>query len=948
MYKNRIKNRKEAAISNLSFLSRRMSIILILCVIIILALSILYLHFEWRKYEDIASSEAIQLGESLESLIYPDSISALDGDSEDINKPEYILAKSSLIQLVQTTNSLHFAYLMMEKNGKVMFLVDSESPESVNYSPPGQIYEEADRWTYEAFQTGKTIITPAGSDRWGTWISVLVPVKASDSGEIVAVFGIDFSAKEWTLALWKQMISSFIIVFVVIILLFLFFRILMQHFRLASLNKQLAIDKALYRSIFDQAPIGIAVMDNAAHALTTGLGDMTINPVYEKILGRSKEELQKMTWAEMTHNNDLKEDLEKYKQFQKGEISGYSMEKRFLKPDGSAIWTNMKISAINGLGENNSLYLSLIEDISERKQAEEALKESERRESVLLSHLPGLAYRCKFDRDGTMLIVSEGCTTLTGYKPEAFINNKELPFNDIITTEYRDILWAEWERTIPNKLPYKCEYEITTADGQKKWVLEIGQGIYDAQGEVEALEGIILDISDRKQIENNLQHMIEHDGWTGLFNREYLEMYLQKEIAKNDGSNKALISINLSTVQLLTANYGFHYTQNLIKKAAESLRHFCRPNRVLFKTYENRFVFYVSGYKNKNELLNFCETIAGTLEAIFLAERIGGGIGILEINSKHKNVNVDQILKRLLIASERSMNIFDKDFKACFYDKELEALVNREGEIRKVLSSIAVDNSNNELYLHFQPIINAKTEAVCAFEALARLRTQELGQVSPAEFIPIAEKTKLIVPLGDKIIYGALQFLKKLNELGYQSIGVSINISAIQLLRPDFISKLFGVIKEMKVDPRNIGIELTESIFASDYELINGIIGQLRTAGIQISIDDFGTGYSSLAREKELNVNCLKIDKYFIDKLLEVDINKAITGDIISMAHKLGHCAVAEGVEYERQLRYLKEYGCDKIQGYLISKPLDEDKAIEFINKYGKVADCRVNDSLRI
>ena len=142
----------------------------------------------------------------------------------------------------------------------------------------------------------------------------------------------------------------------------------------------------------------------------------------------------------------------------------------------------------------------------------------------------------------------------------------------------------------------------------------------------------------------------------------------------------------------------------------------------------------------------------------------------------------------------------------------------------------------------------------------------------------------------------------------------------------------------MRLNPKNIGIEITESVFVSDYDYINSIIVKLRDAGIHIAIDDFGTGYSSPAREKELSVDCLKIDKYFIDKLLETDLSKAITSDIISMSHKLGHCTIAEGVETESQLQYLKEHNCDRIQGYLFSKPLDEEDALEFLknkNKHG-------------
>jgi sensor c-di-GMP phosphodiesterase-like protein len=141
----------------------------------------------------------------------------------------------------------------------------------------------------------------------------------------------------------------------------------------------------------------------------------------------------------------------------------------------------------------------------------------------------------------------------------------------------------------------------------------------------------------------------------------------------------------------------------------------------------------------------------------------------------------------------------------------------------------------------------------------------------------------------------------------------------------------------MRVIPSNIGIEITESVFESDYEKINRILGRLKKAGFIIAIDDFGTGYSSLARERELNINCLKIDQSFIDKLMYLEPEKTITDDIISMAHNLGHYVIAEGVEHEKQKQYLQRHGCDKIQGYLISKPLDEDMAIEFLRKYKSI-----------
>ncbi len=308
-------------------------------------------------------------------------------------------------------------------------------------------------------------------------------------------------------------------------------------------------------------------------------------------------------------------------------------------------------------------------------------------------------------------------------------------------------------------------------------------------------------------------------------------------------------------------------------------------------------------------------------------------IRILEIDQDQKEVEIDLLLRRLLIASEMSNNMYGK-FETCFYDEELEALVTRERDVMDALAAIAAEKpSNDELFLQYQPIIDLRTGSICSFEALARLRSEKLGPVPPVEFIPIAEKTKLINPIGEKVIIKAFHFINKLKELGYDAIGVSINISAIQLLNPDFTDRLFELIGQMQVNLKNICLEITESVFVSDHDDINNIIDKLRYTGMEIAIDDFGTGYSSLAREKELKVDSLKIDKCFIDKLLDPDLDRSITSDIISMAHKLGHCTIAEGVEHANQLQYLKKHGCDKIQGFLISRPLDEEVALDFLHR---------------
>ncbi|MDD4208366.1 EAL domain-containing protein, partial [Mesotoga sp.] len=682
-----------------------------------------------------------------------------------------------------------------------------------------------------------------------------------------------------------------------------------------------------FDTIFQQAPIGIAISHGSEPSNGRENTVARFNPMFEKITGRTKDELMELGWVKITYPDDLDKDLINFKKLQRGELSSYSMEKRYVRPDGSIVWVQMTVAPLIISNDDRYNHMCLAQEITRRKEMEADLLESERSKSVLLSHLPGLAYRCKYDRQWTMEFVSAGCSTLTGYSPESLINNKELAFCDLVAPEYRESLWIEWEKAIAKRMPLNYEYQIITAEGERKWVLEMGEGVFGEGGEVEALEGIIIDITYRKRIEDRLKYNSEHDRWTGLHNLNYLETLLERDGKHRRLENRAFVSTNLNTVQSLTATYGFHYTQELMREVADMLGQYCTDRRMLFYTYENLFVFYLKDYKDREELTEFCRDIANMLESLLVAERIGGGIGVVQID-KDSDRDVDQLMKRLLIASEKALNIYDRDVGICFYDAEIEMEMIREEEIKRELTKIAADENYGELFLQYQPILDLESNRICGFEALSRLKIEKFGLVPALEFIPIAEKTKLIVPIGRRAIIRALRFLRRLKDNGFGGVLVSINVSAIQLLRSDFSENLFKMIDRTQVNPENIGLEITESVFASNYEEINRIIGGLKDSGIQIAIDDFGTGYSSLARERELNVNCLKIDKSFIDKLMCLDAKNTITSDIISMAHKLGHCVIAEGVEHEKQRQYLHSWGCDRIQGYLIGKPLDEEAAI--------------------
>jgi len=744
-------------------------------------------------------------------------------------------------------------------------------------------------------------------------------------------------AEAWYKHAFYDTLQAGFIVFSLLLILVLLYIALYKNQELRREQKKLLDSQAmlqesegLFRAIFEQATIGIAIGHDQQHTISAVNNRPSVNPMFEKITGITQEELRRNGWNAIISTNDFPEISEKIARLKAREISSFELEKSYIKPDGSTVWLHGIVSALHLEGSPDFYYLCLLEDISKQKETEKALYDSERSKAVLLENLPGMAYRCNYDRDWTMQFVSAGCLALTGYPPESLLYNKEITFNELISPDYQEYLWNKWAEIIPQRARLKEEYELITASGEVKWVLEQGQGIYDENGEVIALEGLIIDITDRKEQEMKLKYLSEHYILTGLHNRLYFERFLAGELQKNEKSNRAILLINILKYSLINVIYGYHYSEQLIKKLAEGLSGLSSPTCHLFQVAIDRFAFYVKDYQDSKELSRFCEKIIEVIDNTVTTSNIKCSIGVIEIEEGYKG-DAENLLKYASIAAQQAKENPHKT-GYCYFDKTMEDAVIRVEDISNELAQAAKSNEEaSGLYLEYQPVIHLGTNKIHGFEALARFKSPKLGYISPAEFIPIAEETQLIVPLGKKIMSMAFGFLKELEAEGYEHISMAFNVSAVQLLRDDFLPDLLEIIEKTGINPANLNIELTESVFANSYQEINEKLGKIKELGIKISLDDFGTGYSSLARERELNIDYMKVDKYFIDNLLTLDTQKAITGDIISMAHKLGHYVVAEGVEDERQKQYLLDNCCDFIQGYLFSKPLPAKLAMDLL-----------------
>ncbi len=355
-----------------------------------------------------------------------------------------------------------------------------------------------------------------------------------------------------------------------------------------KLESKLIQNEALFQAVFDQAPIGISVTSKDENLYSTVSAGSNVNQAYVDILGRSREELAKLHWTDITHPDDLTADSAQVSRLLAGHIDHYRMEKRYFKPDGSTIWVNFTASTLRNPINQSSSYLCLLEDITKRKTLEQSLQESERSKSVLLSHLPGLAYRCLNDPQWTMKFVSDGCFALTGYYAESLVDNRDLCYNDLIAPAYQAMVYEKWQQVIAARGNFRLEYEIITASGETKWVLEMGQPIFDAAGQLEALEGVVYDITDQKQREQQILFMSEHDETTKLYNLLYFDKVCRRYNLEHTYP-LTVVQCDLDGLRLINNAFGIDEGNALLARVSALLAHNCSDRDVLARTGDDDF-----------------------------------------------------------------------------------------------------------------------------------------------------------------------------------------------------------------------------------------------------------------------------------------------------------------------------------------------------------------------
>lgn len=467
------------------------------------------------------------------------------------------------------------------------------------------------------------------------------------------------------------------------------------------------------------------------------------------------------------------------------------------------------------------------------------------------------------------------------------------------------------------------EVRLITNNNQLMWVQIIGQFIY-VDGTLTKAVGSVKDITNRKKADAKINELAFYDTLTGLANRFSFEKQLAKEIetAKNNEQSIALILCDLDRFKVINDSYGHKVGDHILKTVAARVNPLLTENQFFARFGGDEFVVIMPNIDDNQEAYQLASDIVKVINQPIYDEyrhyqiSTSVGISIYPENSKSTDmlVSADIAMYSAKAEGRNRIHIFNDQIK-----HHNASQIKLEEQLRHAVE-------HDELSLHFQPIYYVNSQEIYGVEALLRWNSKEFGNVSPRDFIPLAEETGLIVSIGEWVIYEAIRVMKKWQKQYDVPIKMFINLSSRQVNHPNFSKELKRIFDITDIDPHRISFEITESMMIDNFEQGKLILGELIDMGVKLSLDDFGTGYSSLSSLRHLPFQILKIDKSFIDDLSAVDANVAILKAIIEMAHSLNLSVVAEGIERQEQYDLVASLGVDFIQGYYTSPPLPEDK----------------------
>ena len=677
-----------------------------------------------------------------------------------------------------------------------------------------------------------------------------------------------------------------------------------------------------FRRSFHDAAIGMALVAPDGLFLRT-------NRSLCNMLGYREVELLGKTFQDITHPDDLDADLDQVRRMLVGEIRTYQMEKRYFHKEGQVVWALLSVSMVHDEEGEPLYFVSQIQDISERKRAEQKIRAAEQRYRTLVEQIPAVTYIDPVDDPETSLYTSPQIEQMLGYTPQEWQNEKLWP-KRLHPDDRERVLAADKRFEEGGGEPFREEYRLMAKDDSVVWLREEAVLVRDEAGEPLYWQGVFYDLTERKGLEERLHYQAFHDYLTDLPNRQLFMDRLGQALRRTRRwhNQVAVLFMDLDGFKVVNDSLGHDVGDLLLTLVAQRLRRCLRPEDTLARFGGDEFVMLIDAVDDPAQAVQVAERITEELRRPFIMEGrelyVIASIGISLGGARTHDA--DGLLREADTAMYRVKDEGGdfRVFNSAMYERAFTRL-EVENDLRRAIEQ-------EEFVVHYQPMVDLQTGELWGMEALVRWDHPERGLLEPSEFVPVAEESGLVIPMGEQILRESCFRAKEWQEENPRipSLVMSVNLSALQLSRLDLADTVERVLGETGLEGSCLILDVTETVYVKVLAANTAMLDRLRGLGVRFSIDDFGTGYSSLSYLKRLPADALKIDQSFVKGLGENVEDTAVVRMIIELAHTLGLEVIAEGVETEEQASLLKEIGCDFAQGYHFSKPLPPEAASGF------------------
>ena len=600
-----------------------------------------------------------------------------------------------------------------------------------------------------------------------------------------------------------------------------------------------------------------------------------------------------------------------------------------IKVDGRVsgmleLLSRSRVTPDPGLPEVAELLGSQMGEFTRRALAQRRLRESEERFRALVE----LSSDWYWEQDENLRFTKFAGSG--GALPFEQIRGKtrwELP---IVATEEQ---WAAHKARLAAHLPFRdLELQVIAADGSKRYSSVSGRPLFDRSGRFKGYHGLSRDITARKLSEERIEYLANHDALTGLPNRSMFSTVLNLTInsARRYARQFALVFVDLDRFKLINDTLGHQAGDALLQEIAKRLSQGLRGSDVVARLGGDEFVVLVQEIAEEQQAASVARKILSAVmqPMVLLGQecRVTASVGVTMFpRDAQDEPGLMKNADPMYLAKEEGKNNFQ------FFSKEIRThtleRLTLESALRRALE-------RGELTLHYQAKLDLLSGRITGAEALLRWTNAELGVVSPAQFIPVAEETGLIVPIGRWVLRSACAQNVAWQREGLAPLCIAVNLSPRQFFDEFLLRDILAVLDETGMDPGLLELEITEGMVMQDSRRTSQLLAHIKGMGVRLAIDDFGTGYSSLAQIKRFPIDTIKVDRSFIRNLPLDAEDKAITQAIIAMGKTLSLTVVAEGVETEAQEAFLREHDCDQTQGYYFSKPVDAAEFAQLLHRH--------------